>query len=204
MKRTVLLAMIAAAFAAGATRAADLYGGPYAAAPVAYPAKTWTGPYIGANVGYQLGSVTNSGADPRGVAGGVQGGYNWQYNQLVLGGEVDIQLSDADDTFAAYKFSNLWFSTLRGRVGYAMNNILLYGTGGFALGQLRAEFLGATETHLLGGWSVGAGLEVGLTPNWSARAEYMFVNLSGTNYVLTGMNQGIESSIVRFGLNYRF
>src|SRR6267142_496513 len=40
----------------------------------------------------------------------------------------------ANDTFAAWKFSNPWFGTLRGRAGYAMNNVLLYATFGLAYG----------------------------------------------------------------------
>jgi outer membrane immunogenic protein len=207
MNRTILLATVAAVLAAGASQAADLYSSPYAtpyAAPVAYPANVWTGSYIGANIGYQTGGVYNWAADPKGVVGGLQAGYLWQSGQLVLGAEVDIQASGAEDTFAGYKFSNPWFGTLRGRLGYALNNILLYGTGGLALGALDLEGFGASESNILGGWTLGAGIEVALTQHVSARAEYLYTDLSDTNYVLTGMNHGIESSILRFGLNYRF
>ncbi len=207
MNRAILLATAAVALAAGVARAADLYGSPYAtpyAAPAGYPANVWTGPYIGANLGYQIGTVYNWDADPGGIAGGVQAGYLWQSGQIVLGGEVDLQASGAEDTFANYKFSNPWFGTVRGRVGYALNNILLYGTGGLALGQLNVEGFGGSESNLLGGWSLGAGLEVALTQHVSVRAEYLYADLSDTNYVLTGMNHGIESSILRFGLNYKF
>ena len=85
-----------------------------------------------------------------------------------------------------------------------MNNILFYATGGLAYGKGELDFLGFSEDHILSGWSVGAGLEVGLTRNLSARAEYLFVDLSPTNYVFSNMNAGIKSSIVRFGVNYRF
>lgn len=207
MKRAILLATAAVALATGVSRAADLYGSPYAtpyAAPVAYPANVWTGPYVGANIGYQAGAVYNWAVDPSGVAGGLQAGYLWQSGQLVIGGEVDIQASAAEDTFANYKFSNPWFGTLRGRIGYALNNVLLYGTGGLALGELEGSGYGMTESNLLGGWSLGAGIEVALTQHVSVRAEYLYTDLSDTNYVLTGMNHGIESSILRFGLNYKF
>ena len=62
--------------------------------------------------------VTNNPTRPSGVAGGVQGGYNWQSGQFVFGGEADLQISGADDTFAPWKFSNPWFGTVRGRAGY--------------------------------------------------------------------------------------
>lgn len=211
MKRTIILAATVAAMAAGASQAADYYGGapypatPYPATPAAYIAQnTWTGPYIGANIGYQFGSTSFLNLEPTGFAGGVQAGYNWQFGQIVVGGEADFQFSGAEDTFAAYKFSNPWFGTVRGRVGYAMNNILFYATGGLAYGKGQLDYLGFSEDHVLGGWAIGAGLEVGITRNLSARAEYLFVDLSPENYVFSNMNAGIESNIVRFGLNYRF
>ena len=199
MKRTIILAATVAAMAAGASRAADYYGGaPYPATPAAYIAQnTWTGPYIGANIGYQFGNTSFFNLEPSGVAGGVQGGYNWQFGEIVVGGEADFQFSGAEDTtFAAFKFSNPWFGTVRARLGYAMNNILFYAAGGLAYGKGELDFLGFSEDHILGGWSVGAGLEVGLTRNLSARAEYLFVDLSPTNYVFSNMNAGIKSSIV--------
>ena len=58
---------------------------------------------------------------------------------MVFGLEGDIQITGADDTFAPYKFSNPWFGTVRGRVGYAFNNVLFYGTGGLAFGELKGE-----------------------------------------------------------------
>ena len=166
----------------------------------------WQGPYVGANLGYQWGSVKNAGNDPSGVTGGIQGGYNWQVGQFVFGGETDLQFSDADDRFAGWKFSNPWFGTLRARGGYAMNNILLYGTVGLAYGTLRAQNLatGIEESRTSIGWAAGAGLEVALMGNWSAKAEYLYVDLNDRSFNLTGANHGIDSSVLRFGVNYRF
>ena len=79
----------------------------------------WQGPYVGANLGYQWGGINNNSANPNGVAGGVQAGYNVQYGQFVFGGETDVQVSGANDTFAPWKFSNPWFGTLRARAGVA-------------------------------------------------------------------------------------
>src|SRR5213593_3854644 len=110
---------------------------PYVSAPAGY---NWTGFYVGANLGYQWGSVTNFPANPAGIAGGVQVGYNWQIGQFVFGAETDLQLSGADDTFAAFKFSNPWFGTLRGRAGWALGNVLLYGIAGLAYGGGRVQF----------------------------------------------------------------
>ena len=98
-------------------------------------ANSWAGPYLGGNFGYAWGSVDNAWAKPSGFIGGVQAGYNWQQlnSPWVFGVEADIQGSSADDTFANWKFSNRWFGTVRGRGGYAFNNVLFYGTLGLAL-----------------------------------------------------------------------
>ena len=98
--------------------------------------------------------------------GGVQVGYNWQSGQFVFGGETDLQISGADDTFAPWKFSNPWFGTLRGRAGFAMNNILFYGTLGLAYGGVRRrDRRPRREPRRIVGWTGGLGIEVGFTPH---------------------------------------
>ena len=123
---------------------------------------------------------------------------------FVFGGEADLQLSGADDTFAPYKFSNPWFGTLRARVGYAVNNILVYGTLGLAYGQIKGVFNGLDETKTHVGWAGGVGAEVGLTPNWSAKVEYLYMDLSNRAYSITGVSNGYDASMLRFGVNYHF
>jgi outer membrane immunogenic protein len=180
-------------------------GPPYAPAPIPYwYSWNWTGPYMGANLGFQWGSLSNSGASPSGVAGGFQGGYNWQFGQIVTGFEADIQLSDANGVFANYKFSNPWFGTVRGRGGVAVNNLLFYGTLGLAYGGGRVDIGTMSESNLHAGWTTGVGLEVGVTPSWSVKAEYLFIDLFSRNYTLTQTNNGLTSSVARFGVNYRF
>lgn len=127
---------------------------------------------IGGNLGYQWGDVNGGPLKPSGISGGIQGGYNWQFGQFVVGAEADIQASGSSHTFAAWKFSNPWFGTLRGHAGFAMNNILIYGTGGLAFGGLRAEVLNLSETRWATGWTLGVGAEIGITQNWSAKVEY--------------------------------
>lgn len=206
MRKTIYGAATAAiVLAAGAATAADLPRGvaPYYAAPAPLTFN-WSGPYMGVNLGYQWGATTNNPTEPNGLAGGVQAGYNWQRGQFVFGAETDIQISGADDTFAPWKFSNPWFGTVRGRAGVALNNILFYGTLGLAYGGVRGEIAGLTETKTHLGWAAGGGMEVGLTPNWSARAEYLYVDLSDRSYSVTGVKNGIESNMLRLGVNYRF
>jgi outer membrane immunogenic protein len=202
MKR-ILGAALAATMATAAV-AADFPRGGYYAPPPPSRIYSWIGPYLGANAGYQWGDVSNNPTSPSGIFGGLQAGYNWQIGQFVFGGETDIQLSSADATFAPWKFSNPWFGTLRGRAGIAFNNVLLFGTAGLAYGTLEAETAGLTESHTNIGWTVGGGVEVGFTPNWSAKAEWLYLDLSESAFSLTAANNGLQTNLLRFGVNYRF
>ncbi len=203
MKKTIL-AMTVALMASGAATAADM---PRSSAPFYSPAPVafnWTGGYVGVNLGYNWGKITNSNVSPSGIQGGVQGGYNWQSGQFVFGAETDLQLSGADDTFAPFKFSNPWFGTLRGRGGFAYNNFLLYLTGGLAYGSVKAEnaFLSESRTQL--GWTAGFGGEMGISQNWSAKVEYLYMDLGSRTYTITGTSNAFHTNIIRVGLNYHF
>lgn len=203
MKKAGLIAAVAATLWASApAQAADILPGAPVPTPFAY---RWSGIYVGGNLGYQWGTVTNfGGLSPSGFVGGIQAGYNWQFDQFVVGVETDLQLSGADATVGVAKFSQSWFGTTRARAGYAMSNILFYLTAGLVYGGGRFEIAGLSESQTHTGWTVGAGIEVGLTPQWSARAEYLYMDLGDYNYVLTGTSSGLESSLLRMGVNYHF
>jgi outer membrane immunogenic protein len=205
MMRRILLGAALAVIACAAipARAADLPSGPYLSSEN-YGAYNWTGFYAGLNVGYDWGSASNTGLSPSGFAGGAQGGFNWQSGSIVLGGETDLQLSGASDNAGPFKFSNPWFGTLRGRAGYALNNILFYATGGLAYGGGRVDLSPLSESHSSIGWTAGGGLEVGLTRHWSAKAEYLHVDLAAQNYALTGVSHEITANVLRLGANFRF
>jgi outer membrane immunogenic protein len=196
MRSVFGVALLAGAIASNAAMAADVRLGSY----------FWQGPYVGANLGYQWGATTNSATRPANVAGGLQVGYNWQRSQFVFGAETDLQLSAAEDTFAPWKFSNPWFGTLRGRAGIALNNVMFYGTVGLAYGTLRAQstLTGASESRTRLGWAAGVGMEIALMGNWTGKAEYLYVDLSDQAFGLTGAPNGLESNVVRLGVNYRF
>ena len=207
MKKTIFAATVATmAVVSGAAIAADLPRN--SPAPYYSPAPAvlynWTGPYAGLNIGYEWGKVTNTVGRPSGIAGGGQFGYNWQSGQFVFGGETDIQFSGADDTFAPWKFSNPWFGTLRARAGVAFNNVLLYATLGLAYGSLKGQLLGLDETKTETGWAGGVGAEYGFTPNWSAKVEYLYMDLASRSFTITGTDNGLHANFLRFGLNYHF
>jgi outer membrane immunogenic protein len=205
MKRIACAAALLMTVGAGAAAAADLPHPSYYTATAPLSAYSWTGPYLGGNLGYEWGATSNNPTRPSGFAGGIEGGYNWQTGQLVLGGEADFSLSGANDTFAPWKFSNPWFGTLRGRAGFAVNNFLIYGTAGVAFGELDAQTVGlVSESHTNVGWTAGVGVEAGLAANLSAKVEYLFVDLASNTFTVTGASNGLTASVFRMGVNYHF
>jgi outer membrane immunogenic protein len=205
MKRIARSAAFLVTVAGGAAAAADLPHPSYYTATAPLSAYSWTGPYLGGNLGYEWGTTSNNPTRPSGFAGGVEAGYNWQSGQFVFGGEADIALSGASDTFAPWKFSNPWFGTLRGRAGYAVSNFLIYGTAGLAFGELEAETVGLrSENHTNVGWTAGVGIEAGFAANWSAKLEYLFVDLASNPFALTGTSNALSANLFRMGVNYHF
>jgi outer membrane immunogenic protein len=168
----------------------------------------WLGPYVGTNVGFQWTSNVG-GLSSSGFTGGIQGGYNWQSGLWVYGVESDFNLSSAGGTFADYQFSNPWFGTLRGRAGYVINNVFLYGTAGLALGISTVTRGGLSDSSGHLGWTIGAGAEfglapLGLSPNWSAKVEYLYLGLSQGAVLSASVPSNFQSNVLRFGVNYHF
>jgi outer membrane immunogenic protein len=207
MKRTMHAAGMALAISAGTAFAADIQRPGYyapAPAPVAPIAYNWVGPYVGVNLGYQWGEVSGVPTEPSGMLGGVQGGYNWQSGQFVFGGEADIQITGAEDTAAPFKFSNPWWGSLRGRGGVAWNSFLFYATAGLAFGEVEGQVGGLTESKTQLGWTAGLGTEVALNPRWSAKVEYLYIDLGDRTFTVTGGSNGFSTNLLRLGVNYRF
>ena len=200
------------------------------------PAVNWTGIYLGLNGGFTFGgsnwtdSVTSTSTGNFGTSGFVFGGTvgaNYQVGSVVFGIEADGDWADASGfgTFTASALctgacftTSSWLSTVRGRAGYAFDRFFVYGTGGAAFGNVRANFSNDPVTSSVEvGWTVGAGVEVAFARNWSAKAEYLFVNLadgsctancaiadaSGTP-VIPNVAVKFNESVVRGGINYRF
>jgi outer membrane immunogenic protein len=213
------LGVLVAAQGAGAAdlSVAPLYKAP---PPQVSQAYNWTGFYLGINGGGGWGhSNWDTSAASVSVSGGVAGGtagYNWQFGNAVLGLEADIDWANLKGTSASAlcpagcTTSDTWLSTVRGRAGYAFGGVLPYITGGLAMGDIRATtpgFAGASGTNA--GWTVGGGIEFALPGNWSAKAEYLHVDLGsfncGTNCNgLPNDNVSMHDNVVRAGVNYRF
>jgi outer membrane immunogenic protein len=218
--RRVLLACVGLMVLAGSAAAADLPpAAPYYKAPAYAPVYNWTGFYIGVNGGGGFGQSTWDSAGSFNLSGGLVGGtvgYNYQIGQAVIGAEGDIDWTDLRGTTtsaacpAGCQTSNSWLSTVRARLGYAADRFMPFVTAGAAFGNVSASspgLVGASSTNA--GWTVGAGIEFALGGRWTARAEYLFVDLGQFN---CGFNCGggfvdnvsFTNNIVRGGIDYRF
>jgi outer membrane immunogenic protein len=213
---------IGALMSAQCAAAADLSVAPlYKAPPPAMaPAYNWSGFYLGVNGGGGWGhSNWDTSATRINTSGGMVGGtagYNWQIGSAVLGVEGDIDWANLKGTNTSTlcplgcSTSDTWLSTVRGRAGYAFGGVLPYVTGGLAVGDIRAAtpgFAGASNTSA--GWTAGGGIEFALPGNWSAKAEYLYVDLGKFNCgtACNGLptdNVSMHDNVVRAGVNYRF
>ena len=164
---------------------------------------------------------------------GLQAGYNYQAaSRLLLGVEADISFPNsvsATQTFsttlgdqASYGETVLHAGSVRGRVGYAFDNWLVYGTGGFGWSfdqftrtQLMGSPMGGSavpgtlEKHSLWrlGWVAGAGVELPVAPSWTAKLEYLLSEFGGQSISFPAGAQKFEgdyaSHSIRLGLNYQ-
>jgi len=182
--------------------------------------------------------------DPKGVFGGVQAGYNWQSGRFVIGVEADIQATDINGDarvspiiqnngtpFPGAGFLSThqrinWFGTARVRAGVtAVDRLLLYVTGGVAYGDV--DYAAQTDFRPVGtaaypaafsktkvGWTAGAGGEWAFAPNWSAKLEYLYMDLGNESVVANpiivlppfqvGYTWKTQEHTVRVGLNYKW
>ena len=172
------------------------------------------------------------------VFGGMQAGYNWQRERIVFGIETDFQFSDGRDrAFGSYsgdpafiggtRSSLDWFGTVRGRLGFVAGRALIYATGGlayadvdvsqFAIDSATGNSVAFRHNDTELGYTVGGGLEYALTPNWSMKVEYQYVDLGSQTLQAQGITPAglasgktyetkydLDFHTVRAGLNYRF
>jgi outer membrane immunogenic protein len=212
---------VAALVAAQCAAAADLSLEPLYKAPPSQvtQAYNWTGFYFGANGGGGWGhSFWSANTTGLGLAGGQVGGtlgYNQQLGNVVFGLESDLDWSgyNGSRTTAGCptgcSTSDSWLSTVRGRAGYSFGRFMPFISGGLAVGDIRAAapgLAGGDATNA--GWTFGGGLEVALPGNWTAKAEYLRVDLGRFN--CTGCsafppdNVSMQENVFRAGVNYHF
>jgi|SRR6266851_323588 len=172
----------------------------------------------------------------KGVFGGAQIGYNWQIGSIVTGYEADIQNSGITgsaraalvnlggagpgDITASTSSELSWFGTVRGRLGVTVTpELLLYGTAGLAYGRVKDSAnvqidnppfldtwpasIGSTKT----GWAAGAGAEWMFARNWSAKVEYLHIDLgssSATAIDIVAPGEVRLSAATTYSWNHRY
>jgi len=179
--------------------------------------------------GALVGTASTSGS---GIMGGGQIGYNYMFApSWVIGLEADISGADLTSSTQGVNVragilnrgvDNVdLFGTVRGRLGYAVGNWLFYGTGGFAWADdklTRTQLMGTVGNATPGtvesvskfdtGWTAGGGIEWGFVPNWTAKIEYLHLDLGTQTFVFPiaqrRQTDGLTIETVLAGVNYRF
>ncbi len=208
MRMVMILAAIG--LAANPALAADLgHVEPVPAAPAPVAAATnWSGYTIGALLGYTWGEVEagTESADIDGFDGGVYIGANYQWNQFVLGVEADALISGVDGGAGGVSVDQDWSASLRARAGIALDQFLLYGTGGVAVTGVEASDATSSDANTLWGWTLGAGAETMLRDNLTARVEYRYTDYEGKTFTLDSGSGDVDlqAHSVRAGVGLKF
>lgn len=191
----------------------------------------WTGPYGGASIGYAWGESKQSydragdhgkaTLEPDGAAAAITGGYNWMWDEAFLFGmEADIGVINVSQGATEVFDGHIWstnigpfWGTLRGRAGYAIDDFLMFVSGGLAVASIDDTSIGNTpgetakEDNLRAGWVVGGGVEYALDDYWILKAEYLHMDFGRYE----GQSANNEDyyfenvvDLIRFGANVRF
>jgi opacity protein-like surface antigen len=202
----------------------------------------WTGFYIGGYVDDSRSHVSGSATDTADGAasappgsnanvwhGGVQLGFDYMLpSRVVLGVAADVSsggskvITTSDASGSSASETTVFDSeSVRGRLGYAFDNVLIYGTGGWAWSnnqsvrtQLSGAFNNATAgtdeavNFYLGGWTAGGGVAVAFAQNWNVFAEYRHTSFAPSTmtlpFSLISIRATTEVDAVELGVNYKF
>jgi outer membrane immunogenic protein len=230
-KKPILATVLLSLATTGVALASDLPppAAPPPRAPAVYapvPVYSWSGFYLGANGGWgfghsdwtinALGGINTGNFNVSGGLVGVTIGGNWQWDSWVAGIEGDFDGSwikgstniCTTNFVVACQTENKWLATLRGRFGYAADRILFYATGGGAFGDVLVNTAANWQSTNKGGWTAGAGIEGAFTDHWTARLEYLFVNLQSASFTPVGavnpVNVKFNANLIRLGVDYKF
>jgi outer membrane immunogenic protein len=230
--KKILAALVAfaALTATAPALGADLGARPYYKQAPVYmpPVPTWTGFYLGGHLGgafsgsndFNGGVLSESSAR---LLGGVQAGLDWQFAQnWVLGTEGQYSWLGKNNLTATFPGGYIYTNDQRGlgsitaRIGYTWGPGLVYVKGGWAYSDNneRVTLAGAAIPFLLdgnhsNGYTVGAGVEYMVAPNWSVKGEYMYYDFGSTRFVSPAAlapfgSFHTDDHTLKAGVNYRF
>jgi outer membrane immunogenic protein len=177
------------------------------------PIANWAGLYGGVHLGAAWGYFRPEGLlpGPNDVGGNVtfggQVGYNWQAGRWVYGVEGDVSWIDINARSTGAHFDEGWMATLRGRLGFTLEQYLLYATAGVGFTQVDTGVVGfGTDSAVQAGFAGGFGVERYFSPAWSGRIEGLFVDVPTRRYnngtFATG--GGSHDYVLRAAANYHW
>jgi outer membrane immunogenic protein len=223
--RRLVIALLASTALVGTASAADLARKSVVSAPVVM-APNWTGFYVGGFIGYGWGSNDWSspdfpawgsvGNDFDGFLGGAQIGYDYQFNNVVIGIQADITGAslDSQSVYLDEYYNNeaSWIATVTGRLGFVADRALFYIKGGAAWADHESSWywgnLTDNSSTTRSGWTIGAGIEYAFAPNWTMFLEYDYYDFGDKNYYFPNwggtLKVDTDVSAVKIGVNYRF
>lgn len=199
LKRSISLISVAfLGFFPAVASAADLFGD---SVGITY----WQGPYAGIHLGGGLGEAGS--LTTGGTVIGAHGGYNFQADRFVGGGEIDYSSSGIKNSSSGESFKQSSIASIRARGGYTFGNMLTYGTIGFAYGPTEYTKAGTSTDESKFGLALGGGVEAMISPNVMLRGEFMHYDLGSSSYSNgTGGTVSLhtETNVIRTGLSYKF
>jgi len=177
---------------------------------------------------------TQTKLSPFSVIAGAQAGFNYQIQQIVIGAEGTFTWSNISGretaaspipTVSETSISTpRWYATATGKIGFAANDFLFYAKGGAA--WMNVNYTQTVSTAIVGissqtiidtrsGFTVGGGIEYGITENLSGRVEYDYLNFGTKTYTFANLNTAplplvlpvsirSSTSLITAGINYRF
>jgi outer membrane immunogenic protein len=217
-------AVAAVVLAAPAAFAADLpmYEPAPAYAAPAPASSPWTGGYVGAQAGYSWGHAHNKSGAPKthpdGPTVGAYAGYNVQFDNspVVVGVDTDINYdtADAKRNFAGgtarIKNEQTWSGATRGKIGYAMDRVMVYGAGGVAYAgekvSARVGPASGSDSKTAVGWTAGGGVEALVSENLTARVDYRYNDYGTEKFKVGGgtVKSDLTENRVTAGVAYKF
>lgn len=218
---TAIVFTLAASTAIAADFTAEM---PVAPNAVDAQAFSWTGFTVGVQGAYSrnsqestIGGLAGLSTDFNGAVGGAFVGYNYQFdNNLVLGIEADLEKNRSEKTsYLLLAASDIdygldWQGSIRGRIGYAADRALFYGTAGWAVGSAYASVAGGEEEQEnFTGYTFAAGLDYAFTDRVFGHFEYRYTDFGNKAFVFPALGGAkldaeIDQQALRIGLGVKF
>lgn len=203
------VAMLAASPAMAADVAEDLPAAPVVAQSAAYD---WNGGYIGVqkgaswlNADLRL-SDASAHENFNGFTLGTFAGYNFMYENFVVGVEGDLSYNWNENHYRAFGQKNDvgtdWGASLRGRLGYSFDRTLVYATGGWASTRAFIDSPSGDGDRTYNGWTLGGGVDWAVLDDVFVRAEYRYVDYGNRN--INGVKVDLDQHQALIGVAYKF